>query len=75
MSNKVQPQEHEKSCLCCRYLDLDFGSADHSEMTPGDAPELNCEKGHFLYVYPQDENESIEDILDTAKRCEDFEHR
>jgi hypothetical protein len=64
---------HEKLCLCCKHLELDFGSRGYGEMTPGDPPSFNCNKGHFEIRVRYPENFGV--LIQRAKTCKDFEHR
>ena len=64
---------HEKTCLCCKYVEISFGSRGYSEMTPGDPGYYECTKGH----YPSKDNypENFDNMMQMAKTCKDFEHR
>jgi hypothetical protein len=64
---------HEKLCLCCKHLRIDFGSRGYSEMTPGDPPSFDCNKGHYLEKDRWPEN--FDNMIELAKTCKDFEHR
>jgi hypothetical protein len=77
MSENIQEQDHEKSCLCCKYLEIYFGVSDYSDVTPGDGAHLGCDKGHYgiTTVYAHSYEDEPSRLLDTAKTCADFKHR
>lgn len=67
MSNKVP-------CLGCSHCHFDGGSPDYSELTPGWAAEMRCQKGHWEIIFHHgvDEGE-YQQALAKGATCEDYE--
>lgn len=63
-------------CLCCKYFILDPGTSAWSENTPGTSPYADCLKGVFVDKQLFDLTmEQYRDLMLTAQRCTQFEHR
>jgi len=64
----------ERTCLECRFCDLDLGEHGYSEMTPGGPGSFHCAKGHFSYS--GDEffgTEKAWKQIQVATTCADFQ--
>lgn len=64
----------EKHCLKCKWLVVDAGTTDYSDVTPGDLPSIWCIKHHWS-VYPtegQFDKRSLREKMETANTCPDY---
>ena len=59
-------------CYSCRYLYVDEGWCG-SDVTPGNPPNLTCEKGHFDYEDALENRGGLKICLERADTCTDFE--
>lgn len=69
----------KKLCVFCKHFEMDFGSRNWSEVTPGDdATPPECSKGYFMdengydlyFGYP--DLDQFRDLIQKAKKCKEY---
>jgi len=63
---------HQKYCLECVHFDLDLGSEDYSEDTPGSPATIGCLEAHW-HLWRDDYYDSYKTRICMARTCPDFE--
>lgn len=64
-------------CYECHHFCISLGTSDYSEVTPGEAPEISCAKGHYYIDGPDDDYKlntwTFRGLIRKARECNDFE--
>ena len=66
-------QSIPKVCIYCQFFYLDPACAGYSDMTPGYAVEMNCQKGKWEFFSFEDSKTDFVKKLKTAETCPDFQ--
>ena len=61
-----------KTCVECRYWELDPGYGAYSEMTPGQDASTSCTKGHWYLSADEMNSKTFREIIAKAATCPDF---
>jgi len=66
-----------KLCIGCKHFYISFGTADHSNQTPGDPPDISCLEVNFdaLVGYDECTEKAFHKAIRTAENCDDFKPR
>ena len=65
-----------KLCLDCRHFEFSWPTPCYSELTPGDAGEITCYKGHFRLSECDDKPTTgplLKSVFMRAESCADYE--
>lgn len=62
----------DKCCTACEHFVVYAGEPDYSEYTPGSPFNFYCRKNHWEFDSYNTNNISLHNLLQTAKKCEDY---
>lgn len=70
LANKVP----EKLCVFCKNWSFSGGSADYSDVTPGEQGKISCMKQHYCHrMYKIQSEMNFRLIIEIAENCPDYE--
>jgi len=62
----------ERICINCIHFQVESGTPDYSELTPGDEFRMACVKGYWELRNWVDTTESYRKKIYTALECKDY---